>query len=89
MSDDSVADFSIDDVVLAQNEMRHMLCLPDPQFSMPTFIGMLSDEIEQMRRAGHTDELVAETIRRATGQHVEAGDVGRYYLSIEERGRPT
>jgi len=56
MSDDSVTSFSVDDVTIAQNEMRHILGLPEPRFSFPTFIGMLSDEIEQMRRAGHTNE---------------------------------
>jgi hypothetical protein len=87
MSDDSVTSFSVDDVTIAQNEMRHILGLPEPRFSFPTFIGMLSDEIEQMRRAGHTNEMVAQTISRATGHSIEAIDVQRHYLPVEERGR--
>ena len=86
MPDDSVTGFSADDVTLAQNEMRHILSLPEPRFSFPTFIGMLSDEIEQMRRAGHANEMVAKTISRATGQSIEAIDVQRHYLPVEERG---
>ena len=88
MPDHSVTGFSADDVTLAQSEMRHILGLPEPRFSFPTFIGMLSDEIEQMRRAGHTNEMVAQTINRATGQSIKAIDVQRHYLPVEERERP-
>jgi hypothetical protein len=87
MSDDSATSFSVDDVVLAQNEMRYIFGFPEQRFSFSTFIGMLSDEIEQMRRAGYTDETVAQTVSRAKGQSVEASDVQRYYLSVEERRR--
>jgi hypothetical protein len=77
--------FSIEDLVVVQHEMRSVLGLPEERFSLPSFIGMLSDEIEQMRSFGISDEVIAQTIMGATGEIVTVDQVQQHYAPPEQR----
>ncbi|WP_425230079.1 hypothetical protein [Sphingomonas sp.] len=48
----------------AQRALRRELDLPDERFPLPAFIGMISDEIEQLRAAGHDDGSIAAWSQR-------------------------
>lgn len=47
---------------------------------------MVSDEIEQLRQSGRTDEQIAGLIDEAIGVRVEAAAITEFYASPEERG---
>lgn len=70
----------------AQTALRKALGLPPEQFPLPAFVGMVSDEIEQLRKAGKTDEQIAALINKAIGVEVPATAIGNFYASPEERG---
>ena len=70
----------------AQTALRKALGLPPEQFSLPAFIGMVSDEIEQLRAKGKSDGEIAKLIRSAVNVEVSADDISRFYASAEERG---
>ncbi len=80
-------DLSIDQAIAAQRALRTALGLPDERFPLPAFIGMISDEIEQMRQAGRTDQELLDIIRNATGQALSPADLERYYAPPETRRR--
>lgn len=80
--------FSLEQAMAAQRKLRDMLGLCEEQFSTAAFVGMISDEIEQLRSAGHTDEQIARVLSDATGSVIDASDVGRHYASHDERRRP-
>ena len=44
--------FTVDEAIAAQREMRKRLGLGEEKFSLPAFIGMISDEIEKTRATG-------------------------------------
>ena len=70
----------------AQTALRKALGLPPEQFPLPAFVGMVSDEIEQLRRKGKSDTEIAMLIQNAVGVELQADDIARYYASPEERG---
>ena len=47
---------------------------------------MVSDEIEQLRKAGKTDEQIATLIKEAIGIEVPSAAIGEFYASPEARG---
>ena len=76
-------------IAAAQTELRAALGLPPETFPLPTFISMVSDEIEQLRTQGRTDAEIAALIQASSKITVSAEDVGRHYAPPEARGRPT
>ncbi len=70
----------------AQTALRQALGLPPEQFPLPAFVGMVSDEIEQLRNQGHSDDQIAALIARAIGVKLSGEDIGQFYASPEERG---
>lgn len=80
--------FSAEQAVRAQRDLRAALGLGEEAFALPAFIGMISDEIQQMRQAGRTDAEVIDIVAKATGQAISAEDLTRFYASPEDRGRP-
>ncbi len=85
---DAVLTFNARQVAAAQTELRAALGLEQEQFPLPAVIGMLSDEIEQLRARGFSDADIAKTIRGSSGLAIGADDIGRHYAPPEARGRP-
>lgn len=80
--------FSAEQAVAVQRALRHRLGLADERFPLPAFIGMISDEIEQMRAVGHDDSAICAVIEESTGQRLMPEDLARHYASPEARHRP-
>lgn len=70
----------------AQTALRHALGLAPENFPVEAFVGMISDEVEQLRAQGKTDDQIAGVIADAVGVRLPAGDITRFYASPEERG---
>jgi hypothetical protein len=79
--------FTIDDVVATQRQLRKRLGLGDEQFPLQAFVGMLSDEIERLRAAGHSDAEIVATVEHATGKPLSVDDLQKFYASPEKRRR--
>ena len=83
--DDSASNFSAQEAVTVQRELRRALGLPAEAFPLPAFIGMISDEIEQFRADGRSDAEIATLIKDAIGRELDPADIARFYARPEER----
>ena len=77
--------FSAQEAVAVQREMRRSLGLGAEEFPLPAFVGMISDEIEQLRAAGRSDADIAGMIKATIGRDVLPGDLAAHYASAEAR----
>ena len=82
MSDES---FSAEDAAKANRELRRALGLPPQEFGLEQFVGMISDEIEQLRSAGKNDAEISRLLHDAVNVDVSADSIARYYASPDER----
>jgi hypothetical protein len=70
----------------AQTALRDALGLPPENFSVEAFIGMISDEIEQLRAPGKDDSAIATLVSEVTGKSIDSETITRFYASPEARG---
>ena len=81
-----IATFTAEQAALANTALRAALNLPPEAFPVPQFVAMISDEVEQLRAAGHDDEAIAQMVRESTGGTLTAADIGMHYAPPEARG---
>lgn len=86
MSDE---EFTADQAAAANGALRAALGLPAQRFGTEQFVGMISDEIEQLRAAGKTDRDISEILAQKVGVTVDPEAIARFYASPARRGRPT
>lgn len=79
--------FSLDEAMAAQAAMRGILGLPPERFPLSAFVGMVSDEIAQLRAAGMTDDTIAGIVTTATHRDVSAADIAAHCAPPEARQR--
>jgi hypothetical protein len=79
--------FTAEEAVVAQRDLRHVLGLASEMFSLPAFVGMISDEIEQLRAAGYDNRQISGLIRDAIGREISPDDIQAHYASPQARGR--
>lgn len=77
--------FTIDQAIAAQRSLREALGLGEERFEVSEFVEMVSDEIEQMRDAGKTDEDIVAIVAEATGHRMDVADIERHYVAPEDR----
>ena len=77
--------FTLPEALGAQKHLRDALGLGEERFPIPAFVNMISDEIEQLRTAGRTDDDIAALIEEASGHALTRQDIGRYYTTVEDR----
>lgn len=75
MSDEPV--FTVDQVAEANTALRTALALPPEHVSLDRFLGMLGDEIGQLRAAGWGDGEIAALLSESTGSTIPIEAVGR------------
>lgn len=80
--------FTAREIATIQTELRAALGLAPEAFPISTFISMVSDEIEQLRKKGFADEDIAKMVRSNSQVDVSAEDIDRHYAPPEARGRP-
>ena len=79
--------FSLEQALKAQQVLRTAAELPAEQFPLQAFVGMLSDEIEAVRKAGKSDAEIASMINKAAGTQLTTLDIAENYASPESRAR--
>ena len=81
--------YSLEEAVKAQKALRTLAGLGPEEFPVQAFVGMISDEIEQLRAMGRTDEEIAGVIRENSESEISAGEIAENYAGPELRhGRP-
>ena len=78
--------FSAEQAVRTQAALREALGLGPERFPLQAFVGMISDEIEQLREAGRSDAEIARLVSHAGGAEVSADDLQAFYATPEARG---
>ena len=69
----------------AQKALRDLAGLPPETFPVEAFVGMISDEVEALRRRGHDDEAIAAVIRESSGIRISAAEIQANYAPPELR----
>ncbi len=77
--------YPIEEALRAQKALREMAGLEAELFPVEAFVGMISDEIETLRKQGHSDEEIARTIREHSKIEISAADIAENYAGPEER----
>ncbi|MDQ6685969.1 MAG: response regulator [Pseudomonadota bacterium] len=79
--------YSAEEAMLAQRALRESMSLGPEVFSTAALVGMLGDEIEQLRRVGTSDAEIAALISAATGREFSAASLSRHHDSAEAKRR--
>ena len=77
--------YPVEDAIQAQKALRSLAGLGPEQFPIQAFVGMISDEIEQLRKKGHTDEDIARVINTNSKIEIMAAEIAENYASPEQR----
>lgn len=85
MTNTSEKTYPIEEALRAQNALRKMAGLEKEQFPVEAFVGMISDEIEILRRQGYTDQLIADAISKNSSIVITPEEIARNYATPEER----
>jgi hypothetical protein len=77
--------YSIEEALKAQRSLRKAAGLGPEEFPLQAFVGMVSDEIESLRKRGRTDEEIASIIRQNSAIEITATEIAENYASPEQR----
>lgn len=77
--------YPVEEAIKAQKALRSATGLGPEQFPIQAFVGMISDEVESLRKRGKTDEEIAAMIRENSAIEITAGEIAENYASPEER----
>ncbi|GAC1356887.1 MAG: hypothetical protein NVSMB31_17400 [Vulcanimicrobiaceae bacterium] len=65
--------------------MREAAGLGPEQFPLEAFVGMISDEIETLRKQGRTDDEIARLINGSANTQITSDQIAEFYASPESR----
>lgn len=77
--------YPVEEAMKAQKALRDAAGLEPEQFPVSAFVGMISDEIEILRKRGKTDDQIASIIRDNSAIEITAAEIGENYASSGER----
>ena len=77
--------YPIEEALRAQKALRELAGMGQEMFPMPAFVGMISDEIEALRKRGHDDAEIARTISMHSKIEISADEIRAYYAPPEQR----
>jgi hypothetical protein len=80
--------YALEDAIQAQKALRTMAGLEPETFPVDSFVGMISDEIEQLRAMGHSDQDIANVISGSSKIEITADEIAEFYASPEQRHPP-
>ncbi len=75
----------MEEAIRAQKALRELAGLEPEMFPIQAFVGMISDEIEALRKQGRTDEQIAHTISANSKIAITAAEIAENYASPEQR----
>lgn len=77
--------YPVEEAIKAQKSLREAAGLEPEQFPVQAFVGMISDEIESLRKRGRSDEEIASIIRDNSSIQISAEEIADHYASPEQR----
>ncbi len=77
--------YPLEDALKAQKALRDLAGLPAEMFPVEAFVGMISDEIEQLRKQGRSDDEIARTISDNSRIQISASEIAENYAPPETR----
>ena len=77
--------YAVEQAVQAQKALREAAGLGPEMFPIQAFVGMVSDEIEELRGMGKSDEEIARVIEESSGIEISAGEIAENYVEAEKR----
>jgi hypothetical protein len=77
--------YPVEEAIRAQRALREAAGLAPEQFPIQAFVGMISDEVEQLRQRGKSDEEIACLIEANSRIKITASEITENYASPEER----
>ena len=77
--------YPIEEALKAQKSLREAAGLGPEQFPIQAFVGMISDEIESLRKRGKTDADIASIIQQNSAIKITASEIAENYAAPEER----
>ncbi len=77
--------YPLEEALKAQKALRDAAGLPPEQFPIQAFVGMISDEVESLRKRGHSDADIADLIRRSSAIEITPAEIAENYASPEDR----
>ena len=78
--------YSIEEAVRAQRALREAAGMGEEFFPIQAFVGMISDEVQVLRKQGKSDAEIAELIEANSNIKIKADDIAENYATPEERG---
>jgi len=78
--------FTAQEVAQIQKLLQEAANEPPESFETEAVIGMLSGEIDTLRRQGMTDDEIASVISQGANATITADEVGRFYAPPEDPG---
>lgn len=80
--------YPVEEAIRAQKALRELAGLGPETFPIQAFVGMISDEVETLRKQGHSDEVIAQTISANSTIAITPGEIAANYASPEDRHPP-
>ena len=85
MREGQVVTFTAEQAAAAYTALRTARRQPPPRFSLVALVGLISEEIEQLRQLAFSDEEIAELVSHSTRVEIGADAIRRYYAPSELR----
>ncbi len=80
--------YPVEEAIRAQKALREAAGLGPEMFPVQAFVGMISDEIEQLRKRGKSDEAIASLIESNSNIKITASEIAENYASPDHRHQP-
>jgi hypothetical protein len=80
--------YGLEQIMRAQAALRSAAGMQPEEFPMEAFVGMVSDEVEDLRAQGRSDEEIVAIIRTSSGIDIDAATLAENYASAEDRQGP-
>jgi hypothetical protein len=78
-------EYPLSEALKALHALREAGGLPPETFPIPAFVGMISDEVESLRKRGKTDEEIASIVEKNSAIRITAQQIRQFYATPDER----
>ena len=77
--------YPVEEALKAQKSLRDAAGLEPERFPIQAFVGMISDEIESLRKLGRSDHEIAAIIQANSAIRIRAAEIAENYASPGQR----
>ena len=77
--------YPLEEALKAQKALRSAAGLGPEQFPVQAFVGMISDEIDSLRKLGKTDAEIVSLIGANSSIEITPDEIAEHYASPEQR----